>query len=227
MTVAFFNQNLGHGGGQNRLLARSTADLTLILNPDIIVAPNLLIEMICALQRPGVGLVEARQMPSEHPKDFDPLTGQTSWGSGACLLLRTMLLRDLGGFDDEAFFMYCDDVDLCWRARLAGFGVVYQPTAVCFHDKRLDDDARWLSSDAERYYSAEAALMLAHKYSRPELVSTYLRQFTKSDDANLHKAAAEFSSRQAAGRLPNPLDAEHQVSQFIEGNYAKHRFKAR
>ena len=227
ITVTYFDQNLGHGGGQNRLLDGSTADLTLILNPDVVVAPNLLVEMLTSLRRPNVGLVEARQMPSEHPKDFDPATGRTSWCSGACLLTTTKLLRDVGGFDADTFFLYCDDVDLSWRVRLAGRVAVYQPTAVCFHDKRLSNEARWMAGAAERYYSAEAALLLAYKYSRPDLTERYLKDFRKSNDADLQKAAAAFDERKATGRLPVPLDLDHTVAQFIDGAYAKHRFQAR
>lgn len=227
VTTTNFGENLGHGGGQNRLLAASGSDLTLILNPDILVAPTLLIELMGALQRPGVGLVEARQLPSEHPKDFDPTTGSTSWGSGACLLAKTSVLRELGGFDADTFFLYCDDVDLSWRARLAGYDVVYQPTAVCFHDKRLSDKAGWIAGPAERYYSAEAGLLLAHKYSRPDLCDKYLKVFRASRDTNLLKAAKEFDTRKSQGRLPTPIDAGHTVAQFIDGGYAKHRFHAR
>jgi hypothetical protein len=38
----------------------------------------------------------------------------------------------LGGFD-EAFFMYCEDVDLSWRARASGFPVLINPTALFLH----------------------------------------------------------------------------------------------
>ena len=70
----------------------------------------------------------------------------------------------------EAFMkLFCDDVDFSWRARLAGFRVVHQPAAQFFHDKRLTLDAQMQVGDAEHFYAAEAAMMLAWKYSRPEL----------------------------------------------------------
>jgi GT2 family glycosyltransferase len=37
------------------------------------------------------------------------------WLSGAALMARRALLDRIGGFDDD-FFMFCEDVDLCWRA---------------------------------------------------------------------------------------------------------------
>jgi len=54
------------------------------------------------------------------------------WVSGACFMARRRALEELGGFD-EAYFMYAEDADLCWRARRAGWGVAYAPQAVVTH----------------------------------------------------------------------------------------------
>lgn len=54
------------------------------------------------------------------------------WVSGAALLIRREALEKLGGFD-EAFYMYCEDVDLCFRAHEAGWRVVYYPDSVIYH----------------------------------------------------------------------------------------------
>jgi len=56
------------------------------------------------------------------------------WVSGACLLARRSALERIGGFD-EAYFMYAEDVDLCWRAGRAGWGVVYVPGAEVTHQQ--------------------------------------------------------------------------------------------
>ncbi|MHC5037157.1 MAG: glycosyltransferase family 2 protein [Planctomycetota bacterium] len=52
--------------------------------------------------------------------------GETDWVTGACLLVRRELLEDLGNLD-ENFFLYYEDVDLCWRAHQKGWKVVYYP----------------------------------------------------------------------------------------------------
>jgi GT2 family glycosyltransferase len=44
------------------------------------------------------------------------------WANGACLMLRRLLLQELGGLD-EGFFMYFEDVDLCQRLRRQGYRV--------------------------------------------------------------------------------------------------------
>ena len=54
------------------------------------------------------------------------------WVSGACFLARRSAMEELGGFD-EAYFMFAEDMDLCWRAHHAGWGVGVQPTAVVTH----------------------------------------------------------------------------------------------
>lgn len=57
---------------------------------------------------------------------------EVDWVSGAAFLVNGDLMDKIGTFDD-AFFMYCEDVDWCWRAWKAGFKVVYVPQAVVTH----------------------------------------------------------------------------------------------
>ena len=61
----------------------------------------------------------------------DVVTG-AGWVSGSCFLARRSALEELGGFD-EAYFMYNEDMDLCWRAHEAGWGVGFAGTAEVTH----------------------------------------------------------------------------------------------
>ena len=220
----YFDGNLGSARGHNHLLADLSEDLVLILNPDVLLAPDALVELLRAVDGHRVGMVEARQLPIEHPKEYDPVTGETSWAATACALIPAQVIRDVGTFDAESFFLYCDDVDFSWRVRRAGRKVIYQPSAAVFHDKRLSDEGRWKAGGAEQYYSAEAALMLAHKWSRPDLVSRILADFRSSGAPHLRRAVHEYERRSAEGRLPQPIDPEHKVGVFENGYYARHRF---
>lgn len=71
--------------------------------------------------------------------DWDHATPrEVEWVSGAALMMRRTLLDEIGSFD-EAFYMYCEDVDLCWRVNHTPLGagtcwrVAYFPEAVIYH----------------------------------------------------------------------------------------------
>jgi len=58
--------------------------------------------------------------------------GPSDWVSGACFAARREALDSVGGFD-EGYFMFMEDVDLCWRLRRAGWDVAYEPAGVVTH----------------------------------------------------------------------------------------------
>ncbi|HET6810356.1 MAG TPA: glycosyltransferase family 2 protein [Acidimicrobiales bacterium] len=61
------------------------------------------------------------------------------WVSGACFLARREVLDRLSGFD-ESYFMYSEDVDLCWRTWRAGWRVAYEPAAGVVHAQGASAD---------------------------------------------------------------------------------------
>jgi GT2 family glycosyltransferase len=222
----YFDANLGSAHGHNRLLEDlKREEDVLIINPDIMLAPNTIVELWSMFSDPKVGMAEAKQLPIEHPKQYDSITGETSWAATACTLIRGETALDLSGFDHETFFLYCDDVDFSWRVRLAGQKVVYVPSALAFHDKRLGRGGNWEAGSAERFYSAQAALFLAYKYCREDLTERWLTEFEATGDDNFIRAAASYRKRKADGSLPDQLDSKHQIGCFIDGNYAPHRFQ--
>jgi len=54
------------------------------------------------------------------------------WASGACLMFRASVWTALKGLD-ERFFAHMEEIDLCWRARLAGWRVCVVPRSVVYH----------------------------------------------------------------------------------------------
>ncbi len=54
------------------------------------------------------------------------------WATGACLLIRSRDFWQVGGFD-ERFFAHQEEIDLCWRLRARGRGVVCVPHSVAYH----------------------------------------------------------------------------------------------
>jgi N-acetylglucosaminyl-diphospho-decaprenol L-rhamnosyltransferase len=57
----------------------------------------------------------------------------TEWLSGAVLCVRRAAFEQVGGFD-ERFFLYCEDTDLCFKLRQAGFHVWYEPDVCAHHE---------------------------------------------------------------------------------------------
>ena len=219
-----FGDNLGSARGHNTLADGSEAGFIMTLNPDVVLAPRTINHLLSPFARTGVGMTEAKQLPIEHPKDYDRTTGDTAWAATACAVFPRVLFEEIGGFDAETFFMYCDDVDFSWSVRLRGLRVIHQPAAVVFHDKRLGLQGNWQPTSAERYYSAEAALLLMHKWSREELALAALADFEAAEDDHYRRAAAEFRRRRDTGQLPVQVDGDHRVGVFTDGFYAPHRY---
>jgi GT2 family glycosyltransferase len=220
----FFGENLGSAEGHNRLFGGLDSDLVLILNPDVVASPHLIQELTLRLNDPRIGLVEGRQIPIEHPKAYDAITGETSWATTACALMPAKVVAEVGGFDSKSFFLYCDDVDYSWRVRLAGYKIIFHPPARVFHDKRLDGSGRMKVGAAEEYYAAEASLMMTHKWSRPDLVTLFLDALDNGTELQ-RKAATAFRERRENDDLPSTLDADHRVGEFHDfGNWAEHRW---
>ena len=52
--------------------------------------------------------------------------------SGACVLVRAKVAKELKGFDED-FFMYGEDVDLCYRIKQKGFRIFYDAKSKIYH----------------------------------------------------------------------------------------------
>lgn len=53
--------------------------------------------------------------------------------TGAGVLIRTSIIEKIGGIFEPSYFMYHEDVDICWRAQLAGFDIGYAEDSVLYH----------------------------------------------------------------------------------------------
>jgi N-acetylglucosaminyl-diphospho-decaprenol L-rhamnosyltransferase len=62
----------------------------------------------------------------------DDVAQQVDWLVGACLLARKSAFDEVGGFD-ERFFMYSEEMDLCYRLAHAGYETWYVPEARVMH----------------------------------------------------------------------------------------------
>jgi N-acetylglucosaminyl-diphospho-decaprenol L-rhamnosyltransferase len=171
-------ENVGFGAGHNRLMAHAfgerAASAYVCVNPDAVLHPDCLAELVRAAAAPRAGLVEARQFPDEHPKPYDPATGDTPWCSGCVLLVTRALHAAVGGFD-ERFFLYCEDVDLSWRARAAGFTTRLAPRALAHHVA-----TGRAGEQRMRLAMLRSALLLAWKYGEAAFAERCARELREA-----------------------------------------------
>jgi len=105
------------------------------------------------------------------------------WVSGACMVVRRGILRDIGPLD-ERFFMYFEDADLCRRARAAGWLVYYLPHVEIVHQtgasSRSKPKAIWiLHKSAFLYHRKHGAHGPFGVYSAVVLAGLTLRALAK------------------------------------------------
>ena len=224
LNYCFFGFNSGTSKGQNIMFKDCETDFLMVYNPDVIVCPHYFLEMLKPFEREtAVGMVEAKQSPLEHPKTFQISTGLEPWGAMACVIIPTHIYRELGGLDEQSFFLYCDDVDFSWRLRLNGYKIVYQSSAYVYHSKLLNHKGQVVPTNAEIYYSAEAALLMAHKWSNNKLLKK-LKAIYETGSEQQKKALAEFNRRKAEGLLVKQLDSDHKIASFEGFGYSKNRY---
>lgn len=135
-----------------------------LVNPDCILTHGSIDQLFhryqCEKRTPGI--VEGRQWPFEHPKEFDSVSFETPWASGAFCLIDAEFYRSVGGMD-ETYFMYLEDVDLSWRAWLAGWSVIYEQNSVAIHFS----GAPFYRSDlrsSEEYFGLRNFIALSYKF---------------------------------------------------------------
>ncbi len=224
VSYVHFGANLGSSGGSNALAGLGDEEVIWVLNPDTYPAPNAATEMLAVLSNRDVGAVEARQMPIEHPKYYDPYTGETSWVCGFSVLFRRSAFEQVGGFDPHFFPMYCDDVDVSWRMRSLGWGWRYVPAAVVVHDKPIAQGGAVRWSDEAARWSHLARLWLYRRYGRPDLEDEFLASIDCALDPIAADAIAEFERRVAEGDSPSAIEGGSDVATFVRGGYAPNRF---
>ena len=101
--------------------------------------------------------VDTRIVPGSDPF-------RTGWVCGALLMIRTDLMRQLGGFD-PTYFLYWEEMDLCQRADAAGHEVWAVGTAVAHHvcgASTTDDTTRIDGCIANHYYRSRYHYLVKH-----------------------------------------------------------------
>ena len=159
-------ENLGWSGGNNRAVAaawRESFDYFVMLNIDTVVDREWLQALVEAadarpqihilqsvilldgtgrtqslgnrIQYLGYGYCNGYGRDRSNPPRHAPI----DYASGAAMLVKREVFDTVGLFRDD-YFMYHDDMEFCWRARLAGFNVGLVDESICHH--KYDFEAR-------------------------------------------------------------------------------------
>ena len=191
---------VGVHGAHGRLAVDATADLLLLLDAAAVPSPTMLAGLLDAAADPAVGIAEARLLPIEVPKPYDALTGDTSWASSsAALVRRAEVFVALAGFDADQVGDLAADVDLSWRARLAGWRVVAVPRAAAFCDVAPRPWAR--PSPGARHAAELARLLVQHRFGAPPPPEPVAPVRSGDDEVDAEAAAAHVARRSARAEL--------------------------
>ena len=173
-------RNLGFSRAANLAAEAARGTFLVLLNTDLRLEPDWLEELVAAAETdPTAAAVSSKLRLYDRPRRLNGVGGSMNrlgytWDRGmgeedrgqydqsrevlfACAgaaLFHRSRFREAGGFDPR-FFMYHEDVDLCWRLWLRGFRVVTAPKAVAYHHlsgtTREDRGLLWREILGERH----------------------------------------------------------------------------
>jgi len=156
--VLALGENRGFAGACNAGIRATQSEFVALLNNDTAADPHWLAEVVAAFQRhPRAGIVASKMLLFDRRNtmhtagDFYRVDGRPGnrgvWqrdvgqydreepvfsACGGSAAYRRTLLEEVGLLDED-FFFSCEDVDLAWRAQLAGWRCIYTPHAVVYH----------------------------------------------------------------------------------------------
>lgn len=164
-------------------------------NPDAgVVAPKL-INSDGSLQRscmgfPTLGAMAMRQLFLEALLPFNPYTkrylmtgfkhdrlAEVDQPMGACLLVRKEIIDKLGAFDPQ-YYMFFDEVDLCFRIKKAGWKIFFDPASRVMHHGGTAV-RKWSPFKLSRVWTASRNYYFRKHYGNPALFALYLADMTR------------------------------------------------
>jgi GT2 family glycosyltransferase len=180
--------NTGFCKAHNELARRFPSEYVLFLNPDTVLSPSFIEQLVGALEaRPdaasasgkllrmdgktidSTGIIMLREQRHLDRGADQPDNGQFEqpediFGpSGAAAIYRRTALDAVainGQYFDEDFFAYREDADLAWRCRLLGWTSIYVPAAVALHRRRVTPERRAQLPKQINYHSVKNRFLL-------------------------------------------------------------------
>ncbi|MBP7928078.1 glycosyltransferase family 2 protein, partial [Patescibacteria group bacterium] len=136
--------NAGFGVANNIGVAHAHGELIFFLNVDVKLPPNLLRNLVDFKKTSGANIVSPQTIDSSGVSHYNGeylcidllgypgMSKKLFYIEGCCLMISRKDFETLGKFD-EAYFMYAEDIDLCWRAHLLGMSLAVANNISMFH----------------------------------------------------------------------------------------------
>ena len=162
-------KNLGFALANNQGAKIARGKYLFFLNNDTKIHPEVVSKLVEKMEKnPTIGICGGKILSYDGERYFHTGIGVDIFGypvlgkkifyiEGSALMIRKSLFEKLGGFD-PLYFMFHEDVDLCWRARLLGYKVVAIPDAIIYHFAGGSagggemNNGKYKSSYLRRYY---------------------------------------------------------------------------
>ncbi len=197
VTLIELGENKGFSVANNIGIRRAKGDYIALLNNDLLLDGEWMTHMIDALDAdPSVGSCASKMLFYDQRDILDSAgisvlkhgTGinrghferdgapfkRAAKVFGACAgaaVYRAAMFRDIGDFDED-FYIYFEDVDLSFRAQLAGYNCLYVPQAVVYHHYGASSNSFGLGK--KYYYLARNGLLVIVKNMPAPLLWRYL-----------------------------------------------------
>lgn len=138
------NDNIGFGRATNAAAALANAKHLLIINPDILMTDEQYLSSMYQfiLNNPDYGVISSKILNDDGRDGCDYYTYEFSesfgydnevcWFEGSLMFIRVEIFKAVNGFDDD-FFMYCEDVDLCYRIKKHGLQLIKNNELSVYH----------------------------------------------------------------------------------------------
>ena len=88
---------------------------------------------------------------------------QVDWVLGACMLIDRERIISIGLLD-ENFFLYCEDIDLCFRLKELGYPTIYVSDALMYHEHQGESDKKFFS--LKNLYHLKGMLYFIKKHKK-------------------------------------------------------------
>lgn len=214
-------ENRGFTGACNLGIEAATGAYIALLNNDTEVQPDWAQQVATAFaEHPHAGIVASKMLLFDQRDrfhtagDFFTIDGRAGnrgaweWDRGqydrgeyvfsACggsAAYRKSMLDQIGALDDDFFFLL-EDIDLAWRAQLAGYTVWYEPRAIVFHHLSATGGGVTAS-----YHDGRNGIWLIVKNMPSKLLRKYARRILSRQLKLIWESTQAWRGREARARL--------------------------